>query len=134
MPNFSAASLEKLDYDFTSFDRNDGGGKCRGRGIVPEPSDAAIKRFGEAMKDIFKDLGDVQLNDEGGVILTDELLDMAETDEQTALLRLAVSELCGGSPSAEDLEQLPPRVYNAFSKWISAELFDPKVLKTGMRR
>lgn len=144
MARFNAATaVETLDYDFTAF----GGGE----GVIPEPSTGAVNRFFKDMKKLIKEvkklqkaMEDVNLENEDEVA---ELPDLDEDDstsefqEQTLVL---IAELCGakrdddgelikesGTPSFNDLEKLPYRVLQEFSKWLMESIRPKKTTPGG---
>ena len=135
--SFGPSQVSKLDFDFTSFPRNDGEpGKCTGKGVMPEPTEDLIKAFFEQVQEL-RGLGDLLKIDK------DELASLSEED-RTAFLELrkqeieekfsaalpktreAITTLGQGTPTVAELEQLPPRVMRAFSTWVLEELTDPK--------
>lgn len=106
--SFNAASIKRLDYDFTSFATNDGAGLCSGKGIIPEPSTARLDAF-EKFRATF------------------DAAAASEADESVlGVVRKATADLCGGSPTLEELEELPPRILAGFTQWLVEELSDPK--------
>lgn len=121
MPSFDAgAVVEPLAWDFTAFKA--------GKGVVPEPSDDLIAVFARGMMAAAQQEG------------TAELAALAEAgdDQEKALAAIAAmpedvlsgakamiphyAALCSGSPSAEQLAKLPPRVRYAFFAWLAGEL------------
>lgn len=46
--------------------------------------------------------------------------------EVLARVHQAASDLCGGSITAEQFSNVPPRLFREFVKWLSSEFLDPK--------
>lgn len=136
-----AEFVEKLEYDFTDY-----GGKA---GEISEPSTGQVNTFFRRMKAMFKEVKSLQklaerddlnveeMSEEQMSALmdkVDEAADAASEIQQRTMENLA--ELCGakwegedderklvgGSPTLGELEQLPYRVLQAFSRWLIAEL------------
>ena len=113
MAKFDAgAAVERLDYDFTAY-----GGPT---GTVPEPSegqiDALLDRLRSAMPDLPADATQAQV--------AEATRDM-KLAEQSELMLDALGELCQGSPSREQLAELPFRVRTVFQNWLLDELMNP---------
>lgn len=111
-------SLEPLAWDF-------GGGI---KGVVPEPSPKAVNRFrtriAENVRATGRDVGDrsdidnllkvlASLNEDDLNAIYEENLD-------------AVTELCDGSPSRDEIAGLGHRGFQAFLGWIGGELVNPE--------
>lgn len=111
MSGFSAASVDALEYDFTGFRRQDGQGACTGAGTIPEPSEAALDAFLAKWGEL-RSMSPEELEAKSATLVNE--------------LREALSELCSGTPSLEELKQLPPRVLRGFFRYIMVELTDPK--------
>ncbi len=132
MSSFSASIVEPLDYDFTGFPSTKNPGKnCKGKGTIPEPTHAVLEAYAEGLRDLFginegedaeTAMESVQKkNEEGSGDAADTLLELT-------------ADLCQHSPTADDLRELPPRILNAFQKWVYRELSDPEVSSAGTRR
>src|SRR5581483_4983800 len=121
MAQFDAASVvEPLDYDFTHF--------RAGKGTIKEPSDEQIRLFG--IQQVIQQRKIVQaspdLDDDATV--DDRLAAIEKAGQSEALVSYAADEaaayadLCSGKPSVAELLKLPPRVRNAFYKWLRDEI------------
>lgn len=99
---FNAASaLEPLAYDgMEQYGIPDG--------TIAEPTNAALLAFMDAIQGL--------ANDTEGTSGT-ELLARAHK---------AASDLCSGTPTAEQFAALPPRLFREFIKWLASEFIDPK--------
>ena len=119
---FSADVLELLEYDFTGFPSNSGG-QCSGKGIVPEPTQTHLETYATALQDLFG------LNKDDDKDEVEEKIEKTATSSEEKSNRLLelTSDLCQQTPSAAELKELPPRIRNAFMKWVYKELSDPKV-------
>lgn len=105
---FNVSNVEPLAWSFAGAPRNDGTAfGPEAHGVVPEPTRAALQRFADALTAASK--AEPKDGDDG----YDELLKV-------------VGGLCDGSPSVEDLAQLPPRYFSEFCSWLREELFAPK--------
>lgn len=110
---FSIASVSTLDFDFTGIPREDGTGTLTEKGIVAEPSEARLDAFSVAFTTLSERLQVVN----------------PTADEQVNVykdMHSAIIDLCGGTPSPDELRQMPPRYLTAFFKWLMAELQGPK--------
>lgn len=112
MSGFTAAAVSTLDYDFTGVAVPPGHEPFTDKGVVAEPTDAALEKFYSSMSDL-RDA------------VTDE---SAASDGQIGQIRAIVIEFCAGSPDAATLTRLPPRYLQAFTRWLLTELGggDPK--------
>ena len=126
MPSFDAgAVVEALDYDFTK-------AGVKAKGVVPEPTDAAIGRFLDGLKGIYA---------EAQKTLTADLPEGASPDEMLAALNQLsgdsfvkfmadtaglFGELCSSKPDKDTLLALPLRVRVAFYGWIQGEVISPE--------
>ena len=113
MAGFTAAAVSSLDYDFTGVVVPPGQPPFTAKGVVAEPTDAALNKF-------FTDMADVR------AAVTAENAD--PTADQFAKIRAVLTEFCAGSPDAATLAALPPRYLGAFTRWLLTELGggDPK--------
>ncbi len=130
MSTFSVSIIEPLEYDFTKIRSNSGSGYCKGKGIIPEPSQTALEAYGAAVRELYKV---DESKDVTAAMDADERQahSDAEAKERSDTLLALTSGLCQNQPSDEQLKDLPPRYCRAFMKWIFAELQDPKVLTEG---
>lgn len=110
MSGFSAALVEALTYDFTSFPKDGediGGERCAGKGRIPEPSKAQLEAFYRWLPSMRAEL------------LTDEDAEALDRNEATYK---ALADLCSDRPCAEELAELPPRIFFKFVGWLLREL------------
>jgi hypothetical protein len=127
MAQFSISAIEPLEYDFTGIRSNSGDGYCKGKGTIPEPTEPLLRAYGEALRTLY------------GVEEAEEVEEAIDAEGPSAeerhrrLLELT-AELCQQSPSADELQELPPRACNLFMKWVYKELSDPEVSSAGTRR
>lgn len=128
MSQFSLSALEDLAFDFTGFPRNDGKGNCTGKGVIPEPTQAHLTAYAEGMKKLYDAESDPEkIAAQADKDLSPRARDAATKKRARQLLALT-SALCQGTPTTDELEELPPRVLTAFFKWVRKELSDPEVL------
>jgi hypothetical protein len=120
----SSEVVEALDYDLTAH--------AGPKGTVPEPSEAAIaKLFTRIRSEVAKEIESFGVTLEEEVQTPERLLElMSSFDEQKVLTAANVmtdifGELCAGSPTKEQLKELPFRVRNAFFTWLMEELSPP---------
>ncbi|PLS86465.1 MAG: hypothetical protein CYG60_07075 [Actinobacteria bacterium] len=127
MSMFSLSAIEALDYDFTGIPSNSRHGeKCTGKGTIPEPSQERIEAYATATRELYE----VEENDE----VEDAIERAAQEKEKSKTLLKLTAELCQNSPSAEEIEDLPPRYQKGFLTWIFRELANPEVSSAGTRR
>lgn len=152
MAKFNAGqAVEKLEYDFTDY----GGSE----GTIVEPSTKQVNHFFKSMKAMLKEVNRLQaatkdidvenMDDEAmaeHMSKIDEATEGADTYQTIMVENIAV--LCGaervededgsytikgGAPSFEELDRLPYRVLQAFSKWLMGEI-QPKKTTPGTKR
>lgn len=124
MAKFSASVVERLDYDFTDFEKDGGGGRCSGKGTIPEPSQKDLDEYLATVQALVPN-GDVEALAREG--------DAASTEVMDKLLE-AVAGFCKNTPSKEELDELPPRIKMYFVGWISKEFSNPEVSGAATRR
>jgi hypothetical protein len=121
LPGFDASTIvEELDYDFTKF-----GGK---KGKIPEPSDEQIAALYAGMDKLVKEVAGehVKLPDNPSaedLVIALNQLTLGESyrpmlDGMTQLY----ADVCSGTPSVAELNQLPPRIRGLFFQWVAKEL------------
>lgn len=137
MAKFDAGlSVESLDYDFTAF-----GGK---EGTIQEPSTAKVNTFFNRMKELMREVSamqskfqDLEDDDLDGEALADKIGQVEEAtagaEEYQSKSIQYLAELCGNSPSVEELEMLPYRVLTAFTQWLVGEIRPKKDTPVGKR-
>lgn len=127
MSTFSVDSVETLDYDFTGFPKNAGRGKCKGKGVIPEPTQGHLIAYAEGLRQLYQ----VPTDDDDSETKVSQEIEKSATEQsekrQEGLLKLTAA-LCQNSPSAAELRELPPRIRTAFMKHVYQELSNPKVL------
>ena len=118
-----ADELDELRYDFRT-EHN----KRAPHGVIPEPSTEQLDKFTNT----------IRLLNLAAAIEGDELKGLSNSDLMARLtaaednkdsmepLIVAVSEVCSGHPSVEDIKSLPFRAQRAFFGWITGVLLDPK--------
>lgn len=136
-----AEFVEKLEYDFTEY-----GGKT---GEIREPSTGQVNTFFRRMKAMFKEVkalrqlaedDDLKIEEMSDEQMTDIMDKVDEATDAASELQLRtienLAELCGakwegedderklvgGSPTYDELLELPYRVLQAFSRWLVGEL------------
>jgi hypothetical protein len=121
MSGFDAATVvEPLDYDFTKF-----GGR---KGVIPEPSDAAIGTYYTQLDELLKSIAGehVKLPDNPSPTDLLEALNQLTMGESYAPMLEGTTEiyakLCQNSPSVEELNMLPPRIRALFFQWMAKQL------------
>jgi hypothetical protein len=130
LPKFSADSIGgQIEYDFTTW-----GGSA---GVIPEPSRKAVKHFMDSIQRGFKEIG-LRNADDPDATTPDEVVDTMnkieddEVFEKTAeMLTKAVAEVCGGSPSFDELASLHYRPFMGFFGYLIGELMNPEVSRPG---
>lgn len=130
MAGFDASTaVDELTYDFTKFVEG-------AKGRIEEPSDNQITSYRKTLAELIKEtsvdeqgkvVGDV---DDGASSLdqVNALCSMMGRDQSAEMDKLtqAVSDLCSGNPSYEQLKQLPHRVRQAFFGWVTGEMVRPE--------
>jgi hypothetical protein len=81
-------------------------------GTIAEPSNEALAAFIEAIQDLAKPVAEGEPEPTGL--------------ESLAKAHVAASNLCSGTPTAEQFAALPPRLFREFIKWLASEFIDPK--------
>jgi hypothetical protein len=115
MSGFTAESLPAaLDFDFTGIPQQDGSGPCTGKGTMPEPSEKSLQSFFDSVN----------------ALRSLETAPAEEIEARAAGLLDEVREnivaVGNGTPTLEELRQLPPRAFRAFYRWLLQEFTDPK--------
>lgn len=113
MSKFNAATaVEALEYDFSAY--------SGGEGVIPEPSTAQVDEFFKTLKDLYS-----HINPDSDDKEAIEALKAMGEDEANRIgdrLKDSLAALCSNSPSREDLDRLPFRVFSAFSGWLAGSL------------
>lgn len=135
MAKFTSASIEAMIYDFTGIPSDIGKGMCKGKGVVPEPTQARLTAYQNGMRELFNipDDADAEATQQA----TQERIEKAtEEDAEETLDKLMAltAELCQNTPSHKELQELPPRYRAAFLAWIHEEIANPEALSADTRR
>lgn len=150
MTKFNAAEVvEALEFDFTAFNGP--------QGVIPEPSTKAINQFFKTVKGVMKDTRQMRalLEDAGGdldkvdadkasAVMLAAMEDDSLTDTMQVIMVDAVAQLCGnsqneegawddkGTPTRQQIFDLPFRVQQAFTQWLVSEI-SPKKEASGTK-
>ncbi len=108
-----AQALEPLDWDFTACQPATPA-EVPWRGTVPEPSQAAIRAFQEALRAVSPTADPSRVGE------------LAEGDSALDTLKDAIVTLAGGSPSKAILDAVPFRGFMAFAGWLTERLLNPR--------
>src|SRR5215467_8722068 len=118
MPSFDAgAVVESLDWDFTK-------AGVKAKGVVPEPTDAAIGRFLDGLKKLYEEAQKTLTADVPDNATAEQMLDALNQLTGDAFVKFMADtaglfgELCSNKPDKDTLLQLPLRVRVAFYGWI----------------
>jgi hypothetical protein len=127
MPKFEAQGVvEALEWDFNPY--------VAARGIAPEPTDAQIAAFLTSLKGILKGVRDSipeGISDPAMIVAAMDDMDPEETIRQMASMCQVYADLCSGTPSAEQIGQLPMRVRTIFFAWLQGEVMSPEAVTPG---
>jgi hypothetical protein len=130
MPKFDAgAVVEPLDYDFTTVR---GYTRKSAKGTITEPSDEKIAAFIASLRDMMQEAGSI-VGDGGDITNPATFLGQLDSYDPEKLLGVfrglasAYSTLCSGSPSVEEIIDLPLRVRVRFFAWLQQEVVSPEV-------
>jgi hypothetical protein len=112
-------------------------------GVAPEPSQAKLNAYADAMAGVFGDLGldlkptatEAELNEAvearfaaelEGASMVDARKKIEALNELVRKRRVAASvAVCAGKPTAKQVSDLPPRVRDAFLGWVAGWAMDP---------
>lgn len=121
----AADEVPALTYDFTAYKGESG--------VIPEPTDTQITTFRRSVKaalapvmDLAKRAKGMSEDDVQAMVIAGG--DDTISDELWQQIIDAVGVLCGGSPSADQINALPGRVKTAFAGWITGIFLQPKAL------
>jgi hypothetical protein len=124
MPAFRAEGVvEALDYDFNPY--------VKASGVIPEPTDAQIAAFLTGIKAITDQVradipADITPGDTTAILQAMDNLDPAKTIEQMGKMCEVYAGLCSGTPSTEQIAELPMRVRSIFFAWLQGEVMSPE--------
>lgn len=131
MPKFDAGSVvEPLDYDFTTVR---GYKRKSAKGTITEPNDEKIAAFISSLRDMMKEAGSIVgdgVEDLANPATFFAQLDSYDPEKFLGVFRgmaTAYSDLCSGSPSVEEIIDLPLRVRVRFFAWLQGEVVSPEV-------
>lgn len=126
MAGFKAEGVvEALDYDFRPY--------VNAQGTIPEPTDKQITTFMVGLKKTYEDAkGEVPEDAD----LSDPIAALDSLDPEAQMAGLThlngiYAELCSGTPSAEQISQLPLRVRGIFFAWLQGEVMAPEAVPGG---
>jgi hypothetical protein len=123
---FDAGQYGTLRYDFKKF-----GGV---QGIIPDPSDEMIEEYMRNLRDIAREFGEEDVNDDAtpeeiqALLEDDSNMQIAEAQKRMAE---ATGAFCQGSPDAAALLALPFRVRTGFMRWLQRKIMDPEASAAG---
>lgn len=115
--------IDPLDFDFTKYDGP--------KGTIAEPSHEAVERFFREMSRMDGEMVNVRRQSLDAIREDGDPVEAAvaafDTGAELSQKQLeAIAELCGGSPSLEDLRKLPDRVQKAFAGWLIGQFTNPQ--------
>lgn len=124
MAGFKAEGVvDALEYDFRPY--------VNAHGITPEPTDRQISQFlkdiQEIVKSARKDVPQDIPGDDPVAVL--KALDDMDPDAVVAVMGTmceAYSALCTGTPSGQEIADLPLRVRQIFFNWLQSEVLFPE--------
>lgn len=135
MPKFNADTIGgELEYDFSPWLSKEFSDR---RGVVPEPSRAAVNDLMRKIQSNFKELGLANEDDDDSTTpaeIADRVSKIADDEmfEKIAeAINAAVGELCAGTPSVDTIEALPYRPFMGFFGFIVGNLMNPEASKPG---
>jgi len=118
--------LDALNYDFRPY--------VDSHGVIPEPSSTQIKELQAAMRSALRpalenlavdaDTADVKQLLTALAEPTKDDIRKAEKAEKAIVQ--AIADCCSGTPSVEDLTDLPWRAQQMFIGWLSGVLLNPE--------
>lgn len=121
MSNFDAGQ-DELTYDFTKYIPD-------AKGVIPEPTSEQIQHFTQTLQKIMpsKTITDENGNERNVLDIEKIKEEYGEDGSEVELtLAAAVSQVCSGTPTAEQILALPYRVKRRFTGWITGTLLDPE--------
>jgi hypothetical protein len=129
MPGFVAEGVvERLDYDFRPY--------VNASGTIPEPTDKRIELFLKGIKQLYTDAKAATPAIEAdaspaGLINALDMLDPEATVKVMTGMSEVYAELCGGTPTVDEINQLPMRVRTVFFAWLQGEVMAPEAVTPG---
>lgn len=124
MAGFTAEGVvDALDFDFRPY--------VNAHGTIAEPTDAQIGQFLKDVREIIKssqgELPAEVAGDDPVALL--KALDELEPDQVVKMMSRmagAYAGLCGGTPTQQEIADLPMRVRQIFFNWLQAEVMAPE--------
>jgi hypothetical protein len=129
MAGFKAEGVvEALDYDFRPF--------VNAHGTIPEPTDKQIAGFLQGFKDMAKEAEkelptDIDTTDPAAMLAALDSLDSSVVEKMMGRMSEIFAALCNGTPSAEQIADLPMRVRSIFFNWLQTEVMSPEAVPGG---
>ena len=126
MAGFKAESVvEALDYDFNPY--------VKVSGTIPEPTDRQIADFFGDMKTLFKEIEadlptGIDLDSMSSVMEAMDDLDTEVTIKITGKMCVLYAKLCSGTPTEQQIRELPPRIRQIFFNWLQQEVMAPEAV------
>jgi hypothetical protein len=124
---YTEKTIEDLGYDFTKIPKGNGEGYCTGKGVIPEPSDAAIEEYTQTMaEDARREATDGELTVEklkNDMDFVTDVLSRGRDSRKRAAE--AFAKMTNNHPTVNELMELPVRHFNGFTKYIQRQLQDP---------
>jgi hypothetical protein len=124
MAGFQAEGVvDPLDYDFKPY--------VKASGTIPEPTDKQVGEFLSGIKKIIKDMeaevpSDIDPADTAAILAAIDDLDPAKTIEQMARMCKVYADLCSGTPTEQEIADLPMRIRSIFFQWLQSEVMSPE--------
>lgn len=133
MSGFSAELVPASPYDFTGIP-SVAGGKCKGKGLLHEPTHGELEAYRKELRALYKkSLKNMPENVQPTSLA--DVRDLLEQDVEDTFfedLYEITATLCNGSPSREELDELPARQREVFCLWVQKE-FDPNSYSAGIQ-
>lgn len=133
MGSFTGATVQLVDYDFTDIPRPDGKGMCKGKGVVPGQTKAEWEEYQEIVRHTqTESMKMLPKGTDPNNLTIDQARELMEAADRSVGSRLeeelyeATVKVCKGSPTREELEELPYVHRQGFCIWLTQELNAPK--------
>jgi hypothetical protein len=145
MAGFDAgAEVDPLDYDFTTIKALPGAVReilKDAKGTIPEPSNEQVNKFLRKQRSKLESHG-VKIEDFDPADQIKSMTAVAKAlataspediDKMASGMVDAVAELCGGTPTREQIDALPQRIQTAFFGWLMGKLTSPESAAGGTK-
>jgi hypothetical protein len=122
MANFVLTEqVSALSYDLTPY---------AGKGTVPEPSALQIQSFRRVLAEMIGEMPQPQADTADQMELVRRVVEFLgkDTTEIDEKLTHAAADVCSGSPSYDELRDLPYRPMQAFLGWLVGMFLVPQLL------